>query len=232
MIGKAEEFMKDGFDGFMSKPIQTKNLNSILIKYVKNKQPPEVIEAAQKASAENPVKKRDIHSFQKSPELLEKLRADFVRGHRDTYSKLLMQLDDGDIETAHRTAHTIKGAAGLIYEHKLLEAAFDVEQRLKMRRQPTKQDLLALEQELERVLSDIGETKTEKIAESEMMDKAGALALLEKVAPLLSDRNADIVNMLDELRKVPDSADLCRQIQDFDFASAYETVLGMLGELR
>ncbi|MCL2249486.1 MAG: response regulator [Oscillospiraceae bacterium] len=231
MIGKAEEFMKDGFDGFMSKPIQTKSLNSTLIKYIKNKQPPEVIEAALKASAENPAKKRDIHSFQTNPELLEKLRADFSRGHSDAFSKLLKQLDEGDIATAHRTAHTIKGAAGLIYENELLEAAFDVEQKLVMRRQPTKKELSALEQELERVLSDIGEVKAETIAESEMLSKAEALALLEKVTPLLLDRSADIVNMLDELRRIPGSDDLCRQIQDFDFASAHETAVGMMGEL-
>jgi len=232
MIGKAEEFMQSGFDGYMSKPIQTKNLNAILIKYVKNKQPPQVIEAALKANADKPAKKRDIHGFQKSPELLKKLREDFARGHKYTFQNLVKSMDEGDIGTAHRMAHTVKGAAGLIYEDKLLEAAFDVEQKLKMRRQPTKQDLSNLEHELQRVIDDIGEAKAEAAAETEMLSKTEATALLAEVLPLLADRSVESVKMLSELKKIPDSADLCSQIEDFDFASAHETVLRMMREFE
>ena len=37
LIGKAQEFAAYGFDGFISKPINTSHLNSMLIKYVKEK---------------------------------------------------------------------------------------------------------------------------------------------------------------------------------------------------
>jgi len=46
LIGQAEKFIEGGFDGFISKPIQTKLLNTVLIKHIRKKQPPEVIKAA------------------------------------------------------------------------------------------------------------------------------------------------------------------------------------------
>jgi len=45
MIGQAETFIEKGFDAFISKPIQVKVLNAILVKYIKEKQPLEVLES-------------------------------------------------------------------------------------------------------------------------------------------------------------------------------------------
>jgi len=39
LVGQAEEFLRNGFDGFLSKPIQTECLNSLLHKYVKDRHP-------------------------------------------------------------------------------------------------------------------------------------------------------------------------------------------------
>jgi CheY-like chemotaxis protein len=46
IIGQSNIFMENGFDGFISKPIDIRQLNAILKKFVRDKQPPEVIEAA------------------------------------------------------------------------------------------------------------------------------------------------------------------------------------------
>jgi signal transduction histidine kinase/CheY-like chemotaxis protein len=48
VVGQAEEFLKNGFDAFISKPIDVRQLNSILNKYVRDRQPREVIERARK----------------------------------------------------------------------------------------------------------------------------------------------------------------------------------------
>ncbi|MDR2558795.1 MAG: cache domain-containing protein [Oscillospiraceae bacterium] len=50
VAGAAEMFLNSGFDDFISKPIDLRQLDLILNKYVRDKQPPEVLEAA---SAEN-----------------------------------------------------------------------------------------------------------------------------------------------------------------------------------
>jgi signal transduction histidine kinase/CheY-like chemotaxis protein len=46
ITGQSKLFLENGFDDFVSKPIDIRQLNSILNKFVRNKQPPEVIAAA------------------------------------------------------------------------------------------------------------------------------------------------------------------------------------------
>jgi CheY-like chemotaxis protein/two-component sensor histidine kinase/HPt (histidine-containing phosphotransfer) domain-containing protein len=48
LVGQSNLFMDNGFDGFISKPIDIRQLNATLKKFVRDKQPPEVIEAALK----------------------------------------------------------------------------------------------------------------------------------------------------------------------------------------
>ncbi|MCL2009473.1 MAG: ATP-binding protein [Synergistaceae bacterium] len=46
--GRAEMFLKSGFDDFISKPIDIRHLDSVLKKFVRDRQPREVVEAARK----------------------------------------------------------------------------------------------------------------------------------------------------------------------------------------
>jgi len=48
LAGQAEIFQENGFDGFISKPIDIRQLNAVLNKLIRDKYPPDVIEAAQK----------------------------------------------------------------------------------------------------------------------------------------------------------------------------------------
>jgi len=57
---QAEIFMQNGFDDFISKPIDLRNLNQLLNKHVRDKQPLEVIEEAHRQKAE----KKDSHVVQ------------------------------------------------------------------------------------------------------------------------------------------------------------------------
>ena len=54
IAGQAEVFFESGFDDFISKPIDIRQLNIVLNRLIRDKQPPEVLEAArsQKAGAE------------------------------------------------------------------------------------------------------------------------------------------------------------------------------------
>jgi len=51
LAGMAEMFMENGFDGFISKPIDIRQLNFYLNKFIRDKYPPEVVKAAQKQAA-------------------------------------------------------------------------------------------------------------------------------------------------------------------------------------
>jgi signal transduction histidine kinase/CheY-like chemotaxis protein len=46
LVGQAKIFLENGFDGFISKPIDTRQLNSALNKYIRDKYPAETVEAA------------------------------------------------------------------------------------------------------------------------------------------------------------------------------------------
>jgi len=48
IVGQAEIFLGNGFDDFISKPIDVRELNKVLNKFVRDKQPPEVIEEARR----------------------------------------------------------------------------------------------------------------------------------------------------------------------------------------
>jgi len=51
LVGQAEMFMRNGFDGFISKPIDVRQLNATLNKMIRDKQPFEVIDAARQQKA-------------------------------------------------------------------------------------------------------------------------------------------------------------------------------------
>ncbi|MDR2570372.1 MAG: response regulator [Oscillospiraceae bacterium] len=52
VVGQINIFLENGFTDFISKPIDIRQLNMILNKYIRDKQTPEVIEAARKRAAE------------------------------------------------------------------------------------------------------------------------------------------------------------------------------------
>ena len=218
MTGQAEAFIKEGFDGFISKPIQTTRLNSILIKHIKDKLPLGISD----------ISKPDFNGFQRDPGLLAKLRADFAKRHSSTFFNICYSIKMGDIETAHRLTHTIKGLAGLLYEEALASAANVVEQTLAAKSSPTGVQLKALEVELNRVLACSGEIQTAPSDGVAYISTTEALSLLETLAPLLASQNIDCMEMLDDIRKIPQSELLYNQIEDFDFTIALET----LGQLK
>jgi hypothetical protein len=54
IVGQAEMFLLNGFDEFISKPIDVRQLNSVLNKLIRDKQPPEVIEATRQKDKKLP----------------------------------------------------------------------------------------------------------------------------------------------------------------------------------
>ena len=219
VVGQAEEFMKSGFDDFISKPIQTKNLDEILTKFIRDKQPEQVIAEA-RASAEQKTNENGIDSFLKSDEVVNTLRVDFVRSHKKSLSKITEALDTGDTETAYRLAHTIKGAAGLIFEDELVEIAENAENLLRKGEVPTKSCLYALESELSKVLASVAMPELSMPSGEKPFDRDKILASLDALEPLLELQDAGCLKHLSELRHIPQAAVLLWQIEAFQFDSA------------
>ena len=215
MIGQAEKFIKQGFDDFVSKPIQTKSLNAVLIKYIKDKQPPEVIEATKKLSNHRTASSTNIKDYQSDEDELVKFREDFAKGQNDALFKILQALEIGDNNTAHIVAHSVKGLAALIKEPTLSKAAEQVEYCI-AEGEPMPEGIMAtFRQELNRVLEAIGEVSS---------NQNKAIEVLDMLEPLLVERNAKSLEYLEELKGIPEAAILVRQIEEFEFSAALKSI--------
>lgn len=221
LIGHSDSFLKNGFDGFISKPINTTHLNSILVKYIKNKKADETDSAAGQSTM------LDLDSFLSDPDVVLKLRTDFEKTQRDTTANIRLALDKGDIKTAHRLAHSLKGLAGLIKEDKLLARAQLVENILRdesATAADVPEDLFNnMADELARVLESIG-PPAEQVKRPRTLDVEKATRTFDRLEPLLKTRNIEANTLLNELREIPETDEIIDQIEGFNFAKAKETL--------
>ena len=129
IIGCAEMFMSNGFDGYISKPIDSRELNLMLNDLIRNKKSPEVIEAvryfslkpkngkssAKKASAmENEMTAAAVLDVENAIAVLEEILPDIKNGNKD-------------LSLYTTTVHGLKSALANIGEKQLSEAAFGLE---------------------------------------------------------------------------------------------------------
>ena len=128
VAGQADMFMQNGFDDFISKPIDIRQLNSILNKFIHDKQPPEVIEAARRQSAGNAA----IDNSQQ-PQIDLLLLESFIRDSNKTITWLEERRRGSDFEDKETVrkftiiVHGIKSSLWNINESELAELAYKME---------------------------------------------------------------------------------------------------------
>jgi hypothetical protein len=101
-------------------------------------------------------------------------------------------------------------------------------------------DLLAqehldvLKTELDAVLKEFAPLlkKPEKPKPSEIFDKDKAKELLELLEPLLRSGNPSSLGFIEDLRPLPGSEKLIKQIEDFDFKPAVSTLAELMGKIE
>ena len=148
LIGQAEKFMQNGFDGFISKPIQTVHLDAILHKFIKNKHYPNDIKTEKAASS---IPEGEFDDYMKNSDLLEVVYREFLESQKNAIYEIKRAIDGGEYEAAQRLAHTLKGLAGLISEKNLVELSGIMEGKFK-EKTSSEEELGKLEAELHRVI--------------------------------------------------------------------------------
>jgi HPt (histidine-containing phosphotransfer) domain-containing protein len=128
IAGQAEMFMENGFEDFISKPIDTRQLNLVLNKYVRDKQAPEVI-----AKARGRIDKKVSQAFEPA-----KLSPEFVQLFLLDAKKAMAVLDEvyakresytpEDIRNFIIHAHAVKSALSNIGELELSNHAARLEE--------------------------------------------------------------------------------------------------------
>jgi len=159
LVGQAEEFLSNGFDDFIAKPIQTRYLHQVIMKHIDRRKGDRAYKGEnsgdENAKDIKPLEpnKKDIDDYYSSPEVMKMIRGEFYDKQRNTVSEIKEALKKSDTETARRLAHTIKGMAHMMNEKRLSNAAQIVESAIYTGGNPTNDQIALLENEMEQVLA-------------------------------------------------------------------------------
>ena len=124
LAGSKEMFSQNGFDGFISKPIDIRQLNALLNKFIRDKYP----EEAQKYAAAAPGHPAPDPATDTTPALDPKLIQIFCRDARKAVDVLQATMENADYKLYTITAHAMKSALANIGEQQLSERAYALEQ--------------------------------------------------------------------------------------------------------
>jgi len=120
VAGQAEIFLSNGFNDFISKPIDIRHLNALLNTLIRDKQPPEVIEAARKSALNKPAVEETPQSSV-TPELARTFIRDAEKALKvlETVYAKRDTLGDDDIQLYVINVHAMKSALANIGETEL-----------------------------------------------------------------------------------------------------------------
>lgn len=157
------------------------------------------------------------------------LKIMFLRRNKNKYTEIKDAIASGDVISAHRLVHSLKGNSGQIGEFKLQAAASEVEELLAAGSAVPKESAEALEAELAQVLGKLSPL-TDEIYELAALKPEEIRELYENLKVMLENINPECLDLLGILNTVPGTEQLANQIEDFDLDSALETLNKLMKE--
>ncbi|MCL2230447.1 MAG: ATP-binding protein [Treponema sp.] len=179
LAGQAEMFINNGFDDFISKPIDVRQLNGILNKLIRDKQPAEVIDEARKQK--NSLYASGEHNIAIDAQLAEF----FVRDARKAAAQLLAICDNNcrrvdDIANFIINVHALKSALANVGEGDVSSKAAELEQAGRDNNtQLILSSLPAFLNSLNEIIDKLDPSHEDQ--ENEAMDEEGRVFLQEKL---------------------------------------------------
>jgi HPt (histidine-containing phosphotransfer) domain-containing protein len=177
--------------------------------------------------------------------LYEHVKDDFCGGANTLFDGSREALVNGDIKTAHRMAHTLKGQAGLIGAEKLRAASFGLEQLLKQILDgKSGGDIDSMfsrvKSELDSVLLQLKtdkEGKPRQNSGTKRISVGQAVSLAAKLEPLIRSSDAEALDYIDELRAMPEETakladSLIMYLDDYEFDAALTKVIELKTRLE
>jgi len=206
-------YEKCGMSGFIGKPFTSQELWRCLMEHFK---------------PVNWQSDDEIQQKQADEELHRKLVRRFIETNGDKHQEIADALNTGNIELAHRLAHTLKNNAGQLGKVILQRAAGVVEAQLKSgENMVTPEQMLNLKTELNAVLIAIApfaDADPPPDQDIMLLDPESARNLLDELQPLLEDNDSDCVTFIPRLKGIKGSETLIRHIDYFDFKPALEAL--------
>ncbi|MCL2174691.1 MAG: ATP-binding protein [Treponema sp.] len=225
IYGVREMFLLNGFNDYISKPVDLQGLKNLLFEWLpKNK----II------TTDQPRDKVAI--TQSDKKLQDMLRVLFLKNNINKFKEITAVLESGDIKHAHRLAHNLKSNAGQIGKMRLQSAAADIEYHLKEGINNVEEEkLIVLEKELNAVIEELSSVSGEMSSDvhKEYSQSNGimlsAAELLDKLESLLKSGNPESLNYINNLRAMPDNerlvSILIQQIEDYEFDKALDSLI-------
>ena len=257
MGGDREKSIEAGMNDHMTKPIDPDQLISALVKWVMPGDR-ETSEGLSESSSESKKVQNILPAELPGISIASGLGR--VAGNRQLYTKLLCKFKDGqenavdqikaalqvgDVETAARLAHTVKGVSGNLGGDNLYQAASELEKAIK----EGKNLVLVMaefDSQLKVVIDGIRVVEERLTAQQEpedsgaevRVDKEAVKTLLQEIAQLLESDLTEAMNRLEALnRHLANSSvkeefkRLEKQIESFDTDTALKTVETIAGKL-
>jgi CheY-like chemotaxis protein len=219
--GKREQYIECGMVDCISKPFTTQELLACLMKYITPRSRNIVEGKRQQEEEKEKLKIKFIHSF--------------VRDNKTKYKEINDAIKEGDIKLAHRLAHTLKSNAALLGKTSLQKAAEETENLLVNEENKLNEHTMnSLETELKVVLEEFEPLIVEDATPSAItksFDNEETQTLIEELESLLDGGSPECLNLLSDIRQIPGSGELARQIEYFEFDLAMKTLAQLKKEI-
>ena len=224
MTEDRERYKKIGMIDYVGKPFTSLELWRCLLKYLK---------PVSAANTENDEKEDS------GKKLYAKLESDFVKINQTKFDEIENAVNTGNINLAHRLAHTLKSNAAQIGKSALKEAAAEVEAAFKDgENKVSETQMETLRTELSSVLVDLRPYLAEAADQVQpeetiaYFDIERARKLIEKLDPLLKSGNPESLKMIDKLKVIPKSGELIKHMENFRFIAAENALEELKKELE
>jgi two-component system sensor histidine kinase/response regulator len=259
MAGDREKCLEAGMNDHVAKPIEPDKLFKTLVQWIAPRdsevKPAELVPSGKKiaedklpGSLEGIDIAEGLRRVGGNRKLYRKLLVEFLQDHREDVHAIRKALDQEDLETAQRIAHTIKGVSGSIGAADLqrdaasLEAAFkegQQEQDLYPELLSRLEDVLAPVMQGLEALSVQDSTEEPGAKGSGLMDPEAILPLLDELQTLLEEMDPEAEDKVTDLKaqlaggvhqKLVNT--LSRQVGEFEFEDACETLAKLRNALE
>jgi len=221
MAGDREKSLEAGMNDHVTKPIDPDQLFSSLVRWIKpgtRKKSEGVGEPLipKKEVEDGPSFRvtRDFHGIRprqgrREQAALCETPVPIQEGQESAVEQIQAALQSGDVETAARLAHTVKGVSGNLGAEGLYRAAAELEKAIKEGKESIDHPMAEFGSQLKGVMDGIrvleenlaAQQRAEKPAAEVEVDKEAVKPLLQEIARLLESDLTEAMNRLELLRQ-------------------------------
>ncbi|WP_425252920.1 response regulator [Janthinobacterium sp. NFX145] len=250
MVGDKEKCLDAGMNDFIAKPIDVAQLFGTLARWIAPATPQEVAAVVAQPEAELPViaglkMAEAMRRVGGNAALMRKLLERFVETQFDAMQRIVAAIENNQLETAIREAHTLKGLAGNIGAGGLADSAARVEHLLSLGShdglpQALAACTLALDELVPKIVlamqsrGNAAEAGGAAVVHVAPVDRAQLEAGLRELSQLLQQDDAQAVKHLDGIGPVlvaAGQAEHARQLKRMLGQYDFEGALAQLGEV-